>query len=221
MYEMISDNELYHWGIKGQKWGIRRYQNDDGTYTEAGKRRYGMNLDINDKSKKNIAKIRTGEAKRRLDVAKKNNSTNYSRIAELQGRVRSAKANERKVRSIDKGEKLAAKGQTILGNKTKSAMAYGAAYFASEGIRSFLNHRLNTLGSQGRYTQGHNYVAKQIYDAGMLGAYTLATLYAAKQAINNNNIRSYYNAKLTGSNTIKSVGSQEYADVVKRNKEDK
>ncbi len=32
--------ELYHWGIQGQKWGIRRYQNPDGTLTEAGKKRY-------------------------------------------------------------------------------------------------------------------------------------------------------------------------------------
>lgn len=32
---------LYHWGIKGQKWGIRRYQNPDGTLTPAGKARYG------------------------------------------------------------------------------------------------------------------------------------------------------------------------------------
>ena len=31
-------NELYHHGIKGQKWGVRRYQNKDGTYTELGKR---------------------------------------------------------------------------------------------------------------------------------------------------------------------------------------
>ena len=31
--------ELYHHGIKGQKWGVRRYQNIDGTYTNAGKRR--------------------------------------------------------------------------------------------------------------------------------------------------------------------------------------
>lgn len=37
---MDSSQELQHWGIKGQKWGIRRYQNDDGTLTEAGKRRY-------------------------------------------------------------------------------------------------------------------------------------------------------------------------------------
>lgn len=33
-------NELYHHGIKGQKWGVRRYQNKDGTLTNAGKNRY-------------------------------------------------------------------------------------------------------------------------------------------------------------------------------------
>lgn len=33
-------NELYHHGIKGQKWGIRRYQNEDGSLTAAGQKRY-------------------------------------------------------------------------------------------------------------------------------------------------------------------------------------
>lgn len=37
---IIYGSELYHHGIKGQKWGERRYQNEDGTLTEAGKRRY-------------------------------------------------------------------------------------------------------------------------------------------------------------------------------------
>ena len=33
-------NELYHYGIKGQRWGVRRYQNEDGTRTAAGRKRY-------------------------------------------------------------------------------------------------------------------------------------------------------------------------------------
>jgi hypothetical protein len=35
-----TDSALSHHGILGQKWGVRRYQNEDGTLTEAGKKRY-------------------------------------------------------------------------------------------------------------------------------------------------------------------------------------
>lgn len=35
----MMNNELYHYGVKGMKWGVRRYQNKDGTLTSAGKER--------------------------------------------------------------------------------------------------------------------------------------------------------------------------------------
>ena len=40
-----QNNELTHYGILGQKWGVRRYQNKDGTLTNAGKKRYDSEMD--------------------------------------------------------------------------------------------------------------------------------------------------------------------------------
>ena len=42
MWKYRSSNHIAHYGIKGQKWGIRRYQNRDGSLTTAGIRRYGV-----------------------------------------------------------------------------------------------------------------------------------------------------------------------------------
>jgi hypothetical protein len=35
---------LVHHGIKGQKWGVRRFQNEDGSLTAAGRKRYDVDI---------------------------------------------------------------------------------------------------------------------------------------------------------------------------------
>ena len=54
----LSNDELYHHGVKGQRWGIRRYQNPDGSYTDVGRRHYGLGekMDTNDKRDSSVTR---------------------------------------------------------------------------------------------------------------------------------------------------------------------
>lgn len=67
-----EDNFLMHFGIKGQRWGIRRFQNEDRSLTEEGKRRYGIGLgrkhaDSSDESANSRAIRNKKDAKSRSD----------------------------------------------------------------------------------------------------------------------------------------------------------
>lgn len=62
---------LQHHGIKGMKWGVRRYQNEDGTLTEEGRRRY-LNSDGSIKDRKS-ERILAKDFKKRMRNAPENN----------------------------------------------------------------------------------------------------------------------------------------------------
>ena len=115
----IDTNELCHFGIKGQKGGIRRFQNKNGSLTEQGKKRYSDSSGSRTSSRKKAgedARSTQGEVKRYGKDAANSAARTYYRIQNLQkkqGKVDSFREYR------DLGEKIAKK-QSHLDLKTAS-----------------------------------------------------------------------------------------------------
>jgi hypothetical protein len=75
----ISEDELAHWGIKGMRWGVRRYQNKDGSLTAAGKKHRAAEeaklkereRNIKGREKARIEQAKIDAKKRELDAREK------------------------------------------------------------------------------------------------------------------------------------------------------
>ena len=84
----MNETTLQHWGIKGMKWGVRRYQNKDGTLTALGrKREKEMSDKLKSTKKENEALKKENEALRKSIQASKPKSISEMSDDELRQKI--------------------------------------------------------------------------------------------------------------------------------------
>jgi len=124
---------LYHHGIKGQKWGVRRFQNDDGTLTAEGKARYGV--DENGKMSKEGRELYNLDRKQALKTAKQDIKEHDLNVRMLSGNREDnlARYHAAKTFIAEKYGKQTMK-DFQRSERTKEAIVGGTAFLASIGL---------------------------------------------------------------------------------------
>lgn len=152
---LISESDyIAHHGIKGQKWGIRRYRNPDGTLTEAGKKHYLKQIDR--AYKKDIARSRNGRKERtHLESEQEQIRDMISRTAEYK--------NVQKIRA--KSEKEFQKMLDSYVNSSKRPDYRSDEYedFTDKWINSRPAHNLHEANKKLRIREGEIYAANRAY----------------------------------------------------------
>ena len=164
-------SELYHHGILGMKWGIRRYQNKDGSLTAAGKKRYAKE---EYKNNKKIAKEKYRAAKESAD-RQYESDTVEKRQALDQEKERFAEKNAETNRHYER--KIRA--QENIRNKAKEEMDFWEdpdSYFYQENQEKYINAntKISELKANKTYDE---YTNRLLYNAAVV---KINELYADK-----------------------------------------
>ena len=112
MSEQIYPSYLIHYGIEGQKWGVRRFQNEDGSLTEEGKKRYG---------------ISEKEANKLIELEKKDPAAFYKRLNKnkMYKQFRNKNEDLKRYESATMRKQMYADAQNIQANKEAKKAAHG------------------------------------------------------------------------------------------------
>lgn len=124
--------ELYHWGIKGMKWGIRRFQNKDGSLTPAGRKRYSDGSDGTSGQSKTANKHKSVK-----DMSDDELRTKVNRLA----LEKNALDLERQVSSLS--PQKVAKGQGFVQKIGKEVIGPALLSAGRTQLTNFLNDRLS------------------------------------------------------------------------------
>ena len=127
-----SASELYHHGILGMKWGVRRYQNEDGSYTDAGLRRKRKVDNISVKARiKEINRVQYERA-RTTDI----NSLSDSDLVKLNNRIQQENTYKNSISPSKKANGKKAVGEVLgsAGKKAATAIATATALYAGRQL---------------------------------------------------------------------------------------
>lgn len=132
-------SELYHHGIKGQKWGVRRFQNPDGSLTPRGKRRFSKLIELNKEHEEDVKNA----------TAARNKEFRYMRSKGL-GKGEDYKSEARELYAID--EKFKKISDENL-NAWKKSVESGERLIKEESKVSRSNYNLLTVMGYKRVQQ--------------------------------------------------------------------